>query len=105
VLDDCIQSEDGIVCLKSKAILLLDWVARMDSIPLFTGVSLTRQQELISEMPTISEAQLETRQVSLGIGAARTTDVIKWFATVWPTYWPTTHLSWTSLSGSSKKVW
>lgn len=60
VLDDCMKSEDGITCLKTKAISFLDRAARLDSIPLFTGVSLARQQEEVSEMPAISEAELET---------------------------------------------
>ncbi|XP_021942919.1 uncharacterized protein LOC110841553 [Zootermopsis nevadensis] len=60
VLDDCMNSEDGITCLKTKAISFLDRAARLDSIPLFTGVSLARQPEEVAEMPAISEAELET---------------------------------------------
>jgi hypothetical protein len=36
-------------------------VARLDSIPLFTGVSLPRRQEEIPEMPTTSEVEPEAR--------------------------------------------
>ncbi|XP_069690377.1 uncharacterized protein [Periplaneta americana] len=58
VLDDCIKSDDGVSCLKKKAVTFLDRVARLQNIPLFSGVSLARE-EGEDDVPVPSEAEVE----------------------------------------------
>lgn len=101
VLDDCIKSDDGTSCLKSKVFLFLGRAARG-----WTRCRCSQECRCLSRgHRCLQRASRYLRQVSLGTGATRTRrNLIKWSTTVWLASWPTAHLSWTSPGRPSKKV-
>ncbi|PSN57780.1 hypothetical protein C0J52_07266 [Blattella germanica] len=59
VLDDCIKSGDGVNCLKGRAVTFLDRVSKLESIPLFDGVALSKQDNADTASPVLNEAEIE----------------------------------------------
>lgn len=57
VYDDCSHSEGFMPCLKKKAILFFDRAARMEVIPLVSGVDVVRTTP--SEVPALSENDID----------------------------------------------
>lgn len=57
VYDDCSHSEGFMPCLKKKAILFFDRAARMEVIPLVSGVDVVRTTP--GEVPALSENDID----------------------------------------------